>query len=311
MQIVGGNLVYSATDLVGFLECGHLTSLERAAVSGHLARPVREDPVLDRIAQRGQLHEERFLGSLESDGVEVVRFDQDPELPFGERLDEGRELTLEAMHAGAGVIYQAVLFDGRRLGYADFLRRVSQASGLGDWSYEVWDTKLARHAKASAVLQLCMYSELLGGIQGRVPDEMHLALGGVQRETVSFRFADYAAYHRLVAREFEATLNGTPDYPVATAPEPVEHCAMCRWSGECSAWWRARDDLALVANLSSRQRHAPSRRRSHHQVGPGRTSRDPEGASGGRRQGGAGEDSCPGQDPGGGRAGRRGDLGTP
>ena len=256
MQIVGGNLVYSATDLVGFLECGHLTSLERAAVSGHLARPVREDPVLDRIAQRGQLHEERFLGSLESDGVEVVRFDQDPELPFGERLDEGRELTLEAMHAGAGVIYQAVLFDGRRLGYADFLRRVSQASGLGDWSYEVWDTKLARHAKASAVLQLCMYSELLGGIQGRVPDEMHLALGGVQRETVSFRFADYAAYHRLVAREFEATLNGTPDYPVATAPEPVEHCAMCRWSGECSAWWRARDDLALVANLSSRQRHA-------------------------------------------------------
>ena len=256
MQIVGGNLVYSATDLVGFLECGHLTSLERAAVSGHLERPVREDPVLDRITQRGQLHEERFLESLESDGIEVVRFDQDPELPFGERLAEGRDLTLEAMRAGAEVIYQAVLFDGRRLGYADFLRRVSQASELGDWSYEVWDTKLARHAKASAVLQLCMYSELLSEIQGRAPAQMHLALGGVQRETVSFRFADYAAYHRLVAREFEATLNGTPDYPPATAPEPVEHCAVCRWSGECSAWWRARDDLALVANLSSRQRHA-------------------------------------------------------
>ena len=57
MQIVDGNLVYSATDLVGFLECGHLTSLERAAVSGHLERPVRDDPVLDRITQRGQLHQ--------------------------------------------------------------------------------------------------------------------------------------------------------------------------------------------------------------------------------------------------------------
>ena len=255
MQIVDGNLVYSATDLVGFLECGHLTSLERAAVSGHLERPVREDPVLDRITQRGQLHEERFLEALEADGVEVVRFDQDPGLPFGQRLAEGRDLTLDAMLAGADVIYQAVLFDGKRLGFADFLRRIPQPSGLGDWSYEVWDTKLARHAKASAVLQLCMYSELLSEIQGRAPAQMHLALGGVQRETVSFRFADYAAYHRLVAREFEATLNGTPVYPPATAPEPVEHCAVCRWSGECSAWWRAQDDLSLVANLSSRQRH--------------------------------------------------------
>ena len=256
MQIVDGNLVYSATDLVGFLECGHLTSLERAAVSGHLERPVREDPVLDRITQRGQLHEERFLEALEADGVEVVRFDQDPGLPFGQRLAEGRDLTLDAMLAGADVIYQAVLFDGKRLGSADFLMRIPQPSGLGDWSYEVWDTKLARHAKASAVLQLCMYSELLSEIQGRAPAQMHLALGGVQRETVSFRFADYAAYHRLVAREFEATLNGTPVYPPATAPEPVEHCAVCRWSGECSAWWRAQDDLSLVANLRSRQRHA-------------------------------------------------------
>ena len=256
MQIVDGNLVYSATDLVGFLECGHLTSLERAAVSGHLERPVREDPVLDRITQRGQLHEERFLESLEADGVEVVRLEPDPGSPFVQRLAGGRDLTLGAMRAGAEVIHQAVLFDGRRLGFADFLRRVPQPSELGDWSYEVWDTKLARHAKASAVLQLCMYSELVGEIQGRAPAQMHLALGGVRRETVSFRFADYAAYHRLVAREFEATLNGTPDYPVTTAPEPVEHCAVCRWSGECSAWWRARDDLALVANLSSRQRHA-------------------------------------------------------
>ena len=252
MQIVDGNLVYSATDLVGFLECGHLTSLERAAVSGHLERPVREDPVLDRITQRGQLHEERFLEALEADGVEVVRFDQDPGLPLGQRLAEGRDLTLDAMRAGADVIHQAVLFDGKRLGFADFLRRIPQPSGLGDWSYEVWDTKLARHAKASAVLQLCMYSKLLSEIQGRAPAQMHLALGGVQRETVSFRFADYAAYHRLVAREFEATLDGTPVYPPATAPEPVEHCAVCRWKGAPS--WSPPTCLSTNGPRSSARR---------------------------------------------------------
>ena len=62
-----------------------------------------------------------------------------------------------------------MLFDNRKLGYADFLRRVERPSDLGPWSYEVWDTKLARHAKASAVLQICMYSEMVGALQALSP----------------------------------------------------------------------------------------------------------------------------------------------
>ena len=256
MEYTKGSITYSATDLVGFLECGHLTSLERAALSGHLERPMRADPVLDRIAQRGQLHEERFLESLLSDGLTTVKLELDYDLPRGERLARGRDETLAAMRTGVDVIYQALLFDGRRLGFADFLRRVEQPSGLGDWSYEVWDTKLARHAKASAVLQICMYSDLLGDYQGQAPSQMHLALGGVKGETVSFRLADYSAYYRMVAREFETVLESTPDYPPITAPEPVEHCDVCRWSQRCRAQWRAEDDLSLVAGLTSRQRNA-------------------------------------------------------
>ena len=256
MQTVNDRLVYSATDLVGFLECGHLASLERAAVSGYLDRPTRTDPVLDRIAQRGQLHEAHFLKALRSEAVDVVEIDSFDGLSIDERLTQGRDATLSAMRDGAHAIYQAVLFDGRRLGYADFLRRVEQVSELGSWSYEVWDTKLARHAKASAVLQLCMYSDMLAEIQGRPPAEMHLALGGVQGERVSFRVSDYAAYYRLVAREFEAVLANTPVYPLATSPEPVEHCDMCRWKVQCRAQWRSEDDLSLVANITSRQRRA-------------------------------------------------------
>ena len=256
MDILENAITYSATDLVGFLECGHLTSLERAALSGHLERPERTDPVLDRIAQRGQLHEARFLDSLLSDGLRAVKLELDHNLPRRERLAKGRDDTLKAMQSGVDVIYQAVLFEGRRLGFADFLRRVEQPSDPGTWSYEVWDTKLARHAKASAVLQLCMYSDLLREYQGQAPSEMHLALGGVKGETVSFRVADYAAYYRMVAHEFEAVLDTTPVYPLSTAPEPVEHCGVCRWSEKCRAQWRAEDDLSLVAGLTSRQRNA-------------------------------------------------------
>ena len=85
---------------------------------------------------------------------------------------------------------------------------------------------------------------------------MHLALGGVRGETVSFRVADYAAYYRMVAREFETVLDKTPVYPLPTSPDPVEHCGVCRWSEKCRAQWRAEDDLSLVAGLTSRQRQA-------------------------------------------------------
>lgn len=257
MQVIDGRLVYSATDLVGFLECTHLANLERAAVEGHLARPMRADPMLDRIAQRGQQHEARFLEERSAEGVTVIEIPSDGAGDRSERILRARDATLEAMRTGADVIYQAVLFDGRRLGYADFLRRVERPSHLGAWSYEVWDTKLARHAKASAVLQICMYSDMLGNLQGLKPEQMHVALGGVQRETVSFRVADYAAYYRSVTREFEALLDAeAPSFPIITRPEPVEHCDVCRWSLECRTQWRAEDDLSLVANLSSRQRRA-------------------------------------------------------
>ena len=257
MQLIDQRLAYSATDLVGFLECRHLANLERAATLRHLKRPFRDDPVLDRMSRRGQEYEARFLETLRAEDIRVEEIRPPDTVSPSRQVRSEHAATLEAMRAGVDVIYQAVLLDGRRLGYADFLRRVETPSDLGAWGYEVWDTKLARQPSAPAVLQICMYSDLLGAIQGRMPERMHLVLGGVERETVSLRVADYAAYYRLVARDFEALLD-EPEaaFPVPTKPEPVGHCDFCRWGQECRAQWRREDDLALVANLTSRQRRA-------------------------------------------------------
>ena len=258
MQSIDGRIVYSATDLVGFVECGHLAQLDRAAVAGHLQRPIRTDPVLERIAQRGIEHERRFLRELASEGHAVLDLtsQDDPALTRGTQLERDARLTIEAMQHGIDVIYQATFFDGHRLGRVDFLRRVETPSNLGTWSYEVWDTKLARHAKASAVLQLCFYSDLLASLQRTAPHSMYLALGGVAEETVTFRVADYAAYYRLVARDFEAALAVGDVFPVSSYPEPVEHCDVCAWTVECKTRWRADDHLSLVAGITSRQRRA-------------------------------------------------------
>ena len=109
------------------------------------------------------------------------------------------------MKAGAEVIYQGVLFDGVRWrGYSDFLQRVERPSALGEFSYEVADTKLARRVKPYFLLQLCFYSELVELIQGVAPERMHVVLG--TRETETFRVAEFAAYYRSVKHGFEAVV---------------------------------------------------------------------------------------------------------
>ena len=274
MQLIDGRPVYSATDLVGFLACEHLTNLERAALAGLVKRPMRVDPELDRVVKRGFQHERRFLGDLRAEGLGI----EEVHVPEGDRGTGYRaaaEATVAAMRAGAAVIYQATFFDGRWLGFADFLRRVETPSELGPWSYEVWDTKLARHTKGSAVLQLSLYSEQLAALQGLRPELMHVALGGSARDVDHLRVADYAAYVRTVRRQFEAFTEGAaaaPEYPPATRPDPVEHCEICRWRPECEARRRETDDLSLVAGISAHQRTRAADARRADADGAGRAA---------------------------------------
>jgi hypothetical protein len=52
MQLLDGQAVFSAMDLVGFLACEHLTGLEPAGAARLVKRPIRPDPELDLIQQR-------------------------------------------------------------------------------------------------------------------------------------------------------------------------------------------------------------------------------------------------------------------
>ena len=121
-------------------------------------------------------------------------------MEFG--FPQAARATEQAMRAGAEVIYQATFArDGWR-GRSDFVMRVDSPSALGDWSYEAWDTKLARSAKPSAVLQLAYYSEEIGLIQGRLPDWLHVVPGTGMHE--SFRPAEFGAFLRMAQARVRA-----------------------------------------------------------------------------------------------------------
>lgn len=269
MQLINGQPVCSATDLVGFLACEHLTALERAALAGLVKRPQRMDPELDILRKRGEEHEQRYLADLAADGRTVVEIERDDGADQADRIRRQADQTLAAMQAGTDVIYQATFFDGRWLGYADFLLRRNaetreQASVWGPWHYEVADTKLARHVKAGAVLQICSYVDQLEGLQRVRPEHMLVVLGGSAREVARLRVDDYMAYYRAAKHRFEAAVFGAdasapspPSYPPeSTYPEPVEHCDVCRWSELCQAQRRRDDHLSLVAGITSHQRKA-------------------------------------------------------
>lgn len=246
MQLLEGCLLLSASDLISYLECAHLTRLDLGIVRGELTLEETRTDAADLVARKGDEHEQAYLATLREAGRAIVEIESEPGL---DGLRRAAARTVDAMRRGVEVIYQGVLFDGERWrGYSDFLERVEVPSALGAWSYEVADTKLARRVKPYFLLQLCCYSELLAEAQGLSPEWMHVVLGTHARE--SFRITEFAAYYRSVKQQFDRTL---ADGLSATYPDPVEHCGLCRWEEHCAARREQDDHLSLVANLGRAQ----------------------------------------------------------
>ena len=181
MQVVGGTLHLSASDLVGHLNCGHLTTLDLAVARGQLSKPSVWDPVLELLVQRGSQHEKAYIEHLRADGLSIVEIG-------GVGADPAAAAkTLSTMKAGTAIIVQGALQSGRWSGRADILRRVETPSALGPWSYEVIDTKLARETKGNTVLQISLYSDLLASAQGRAPEHAFVVTPGTDFAPQAFR----------------------------------------------------------------------------------------------------------------------------
>ena len=248
MHRSGDQIRLSATDLANHLACRHLTGLNKAAAEGRLAVPIRNDPRLDALKQRGFGHERAYLDHLRSQGRTIL------ELPEDDDPQTAVERTRDAMRSGADVIVQATLGEDRWLGRADVLLRVERPSNLGAFSYEAVDTKLARETQAGTILQLCVYTDAVRAIQGALPESMHVVTPGIGFVPETYRTADFMAYYRLV-RDRLLTAVETGDGGLgATYPEPVPHCEVCRWWADCRDRRRRDDHLSLAAGITGLQR---------------------------------------------------------
>ncbi len=240
MQRIDGRLIFSASDLNDFLECEHLTELERRVAFGELARPEQDDSA-KLLATKGEEHERRHLElQRRRHGSALVEFDERPENTI-EALMRAEAMTLEAMERGAPMIYQATFFDGTFLGRADFLQRIETPSARFPWNYEVVDTKLALKTKPYYLVQLCNYSEHVARITGTPPEHAAIVLGNGRKQR--FQLSDYAAYYRHLKASFLERVAELRD----TYPLVCNHCQVCRWAQVCERRRDQDDHLSIVA----------------------------------------------------------------
>jgi len=242
--MAGDSVIYSASDLASAARCEYALLREFDAKLGWGQRVSVTDELLERTATLGDEHERRRLDQLRDEhegGIAVIG----RPFPFTvENVTAAAAQTRRKLDDGAPVIYQAAMFDGRFVGFADFLV-------LRDGRYQVSDTKLARSAKVTALLQIAAYADALSQAGVPVHPEAELILGNGTAvvyqvdELIPVYREQRARLQRLLDEHYAA------GQAVRWDDDGVRACFRCP---VCEEQVRATDDLLLVAGLRVSQR---------------------------------------------------------
>ncbi|MFH8248879.1 TM0106 family RecB-like putative nuclease [Microbacterium sp. B2969] len=173
-----GRIVWSASDLKAAAECEFAWLRAIDARLGRVA-PVEEpeDATLVRAGLLGGEHERRVLARYRDEfGDGVVEI---PETRSGDAaaLAEAVARTNAALASDADVVYQAAFATHDFVGFADFLVREPSTGSEQAGRWLVQDTKLARRARVTALMQLAAYVVQLDRLGVPRADTVELLLG--------------------------------------------------------------------------------------------------------------------------------------
>ena len=272
MFIRDDRVFYSASDLKAAVECEWALMRKLDAKLGRIEMiEDAEDAMLARASELGDTHEQWALQRYRDElGEGVVEIDTEDARADPVVLARKHEETIAALRSGAPVVFQATFLDepaGSRIGFvgfADFLVRVDvpgfdtrpplagATQPTSAYAYEVWDTKLARKARVTALLQLAAYGDQLRKAGIPVADSATLLLGN--RERSDHRLSEIEpVFHDRVARlrqMIEARLDD--ENPLPWGAPGYTACGRCEW---CTPEVERTRDVLLVAGMRTTQRH--------------------------------------------------------
>ena len=243
MHKKNGQFYYSPSDLTRFLDSPFASWMERFAIECPDQAPEKdpESSLMDTLAKKGYALEDTLEADFIAQGCDLIKIE-------GQSPEEKYRKTQAAMQAGVDVIVQGRLESGAFGGYSDFLVKVPGDSLLGDYHYEVWDTKLSSAVKPNFLIQLCCYAEMLELLQGCRPEFLTVALGTGARER--FRTDDFIFYYRGLKAAF---LHTQKTWRPAHRPDPCDSAGWGDWSKYAESLLLERDHLFQVATLTKGQ----------------------------------------------------------
>jgi len=255
-----GRIVWSASDLKAAAECEFAWLRAIDARLGRVAAVEEpEDLTLERAGRLGTVHERRVLDDYVArygDRVAVI-----PEVRSSDAaaLADAVARTNAALASDAEVIYQAAFATDSFVGFADFLVRDDAAGSGAGRPWIVQDTKLARHARVTALMQLAAYVAQLDRLGVPRSHRVQLLLGD---GSVSEHEVDDLLPVFTLRRERLAALIADRHLERGAAGEPIAwgdprgelSVVACGRCATCDAEVVASRDLLLVAGMRPVQR---------------------------------------------------------
>ena len=242
MKIKNNKFFVSPSDLNNFVACKYTVLNE---IKYH-NKEIRKSPdrANDKLwKEMGVEHEKRHYKILKEKYKKSITIKSD--LNEKDRFDE----TVRAIQKGYDLIYHAYLIDDNLRGEADFLIKCDTKSDLGDYSYEVYDTKITRNLKPRHITQITAYSDVLGKIQKVLPEKMYLIDGS--DEYHSFKTIEYIDLFNHSKKEFIKFLSNISKEKIY--PEKCSYCNLCDWKDECDKTWENDNYINLVAGSNKSQ----------------------------------------------------------
>lgn len=263
MFVRNSTVYYSASDLTAAVACEWALMRKLDAKLGRVdAVPEKDDPMLARAGVLGGVHEQRALQDyLTRYGTHrpgqpggVARIAEPVPKTDAGALAAAMAETVAALRDGADVVYQGTFFRDGFVGFADFLIRTDQPDpslAAGSASYEVYDTKLARKAKITALLQLAAYAGQLRALGISVGPSVHLLLGNGITSSHRLRDIEPVFADRLDRLRHMFDVRMAAGRAIEWGEPGYTACGRC---AECALQVREHRDVLLVAGMRGPQR---------------------------------------------------------
>jgi predicted RecB family nuclease len=195
-----------------------------------------------RLFEKGDKFEEDYFNHLKKEYSKII------DIKDHQSLKEDREKkTIECMQEGYEVIRGGYFYDDKKKwnGESDFLIiNKNVKSKLGNYSYEVFDTKNSTRVKTEHIFQITIYEHLLRKIQGIQNKNFYVVLKQMKKEAVRLdRVIDFVEMHK---KKYENFVENEIDN---AKPEKCSHCKQCDWQNVCKNIWKKNDSLDLMPDL--------------------------------------------------------------